>query len=116
MLTRKKKAFIEERAKDPTASGAEIARRAGYSPNRAKETASELLKDSIIHSRIESLGKKGLDYLEKQLEIGKVEIANVQAAKILVETAYGKPKDNPTQKFGDVTINVSKVSDIPLLK
>jgi phage terminase small subunit len=115
-MTPKKKAFVEERAKDPLASGAEIARRAGYSPNRAKETASDLLKSPEVANRLEQLGKKGLDYLEKQIETGKVEIANVQAAKILVETAYGKPKDNPSQKFGDVTINVNKVSDIPLLR
>ena len=96
-------------AKTPT----QAARDAGYaSPARA---AHQLLHDEKIQKKIQALGNVGLDTLEDVARNGKVEIARVQAAKTMVETAYGRPKDNKTTNIGDVTINVVKLGDVPNL-
>lgn len=108
MLTKRKKAFIKAYPK--AKNGAEAARIAGYSPKRAGQTAYELLRDKELQDKIQRLGDVGLDTLEEVALNGKVEIARVQAGKTLVETAYGKPKDNPTNRIGNVTINVKQLS------
>ena len=115
MMTTRKKAFIEERAKDKLASGAEIARRAGYSPKIAKQQAYALAhKDDEIKQRIEELGEVGLDTLEDVAKNGRVEVARVQAGKALVEQAYG---NNPSGgKTGNITINISKLEDLKQLQ
>ena len=112
-MTRLKKAYTEERLKDKTASNAEIARRAGYSPKVAKQVGWKNERSADVQNRILELGEVGLDTLEQIARDGKVEIARVQAGKTLIETAYGKPKDNPSQKFGDITINVHKLNEVP---
>lgn len=108
-LTRKEEAFVMERTKDKTASNAEIARRAGYAPKNVDVNAHFVSTRPEVMERIQSLGEVGLDALERRAKRSKNEIAQVQAAKTLVETAYGRPKDNPTNQFGDITINVLHV-------
>jgi len=111
MITDRKEKFITllPKAKTPT----DAARKAGYA-HPAKQ-AYKLMHSKDIQDRIQYLGEIGLEALEEVAKNGKVEIAKVQAGKTLVETAYGKPKDNPTNRFGDVTINVNKVDDVSKL-
>lgn len=108
-MTVKRDNFVRERLKDKTASNAEIARRAGYSPKDADVAANKLMQDERITRKIYGLGEVGLDALEKVATKGKNEIAVATAAKTLVETAYGKPKDNKQSNFGDVTINIQRL-------
>ena len=115
MLTKRKKAFIKAL---PTAkSNTEAAIIAGYSPKTASQKAYQLMNEKAVRSRIDELGEVGLNTLEDVAVNGKVESARVQAGKTLVETAYGKPKDNPSNRVGDVTININKIvsSDIEKL-
>jgi hypothetical protein len=51
----------------------------------------------------------GLDALEDVAINGKVEIARVASARVLVETGLGKPKANNQYDFGDITIVINKV-------
>lgn len=104
MTTRQDK-FIKslKTAKTPT----DAARQAGYA--QPKTSAYKLLHDEQLQKKIQSLGILGLDTLEDVATNSKVDIARVQAGKTLVETAYGKPKDNKSTFLGDVTINVLKL-------
>ena len=110
-MTVKQDNFVLERVKDPKASDTEIARRAGYSEMTAKKRAHSIKNNDKVLKRIQDLGITGLNTLEDVAKHGKVEIARVQAGKTLVETAYGRPKDNKQNIIGDVTINVLKLSD-----
>lgn len=108
-LSRKKEAFVKERLKDRTASNTEIAKRAGYSTHSAKQKAYQIAHDELVQQKISRLVDVGLDALERVATNGKNEIAVSQAAKTLVETGLGKPKDNKSTTFGDITINVAKL-------
>lgn len=109
MLTDRKEKFLKElpTAKTPT----DAARKAGYA--HPGKQAYKMMHSTEIQDRIKHLGEVGLDTLEDVAKNGKVEIARVQAGKTLIETSYGKPKDNPSNTFGDINITVNKVSDIP---
>lgn len=102
--TLRQERFIKELKTSKTATEAAI--KAGYSPVRARNTAYEIRK------KIARYGETGLDTLDKLAREGKVELAQVQAAKTLVETAYGKPRSND-EKYVQPTINISfnKVGD-----
>jgi phage terminase small subunit len=52
-LTRKRQAFINALVADPTISGAEAARRAGYAPESADVTASQLLGNPSIRAAVD---------------------------------------------------------------
>lgn len=94
----------------PTAKTAkEAAIIAGYSPHSANSMAYKLKHEDEVAQRIASLVDTGLDTLEDVATNGSVEIARVTAAKVLVETGLGKPKDNKSTTFGDITINVAKI-------
>ena len=110
MMTIRRDRFIKELATSKSAS--EAARKAGYSPKRAGSYASQLMKEPELKSRIDRLVGVGLNTLEDVAVNGRVEIARAQAAKTLVETGLGKPKDNKQSMFGDITINVSKIGDL----
>ena len=101
--------FLAElpKAKNPT----DAARKAGY--KRPVEASSRMLADSKIQQKIQDLGIIGLDTLRDVAKHGKVEMARAAAGKTLVETAYGRPKDNKTTNIGDVTINVLRLEDVP---
>lgn len=101
MLTRKQQAYIEERAKDRTASNAEIARRAGYSVKRAGVTAFELERRPEIQAKIAEYGEIGLDTLKDVAQNGRNEIARSASGKTLAELAYGRPKSND-EKYSKV--------------
>lgn len=109
MATRRQEAYIKERAKDPLASGAEVARRVGYSPITARKSAHSIEHNPKLKHRIDQLVDVGLDALEKVATKGKNEIAVASAAKTLVETGLGKPRDNKQNTFGDITINVARI-------
>lgn len=111
-MTMRQERFIKNlsTSKDPT----EAARRAGYA--FPEKISSKLMNDEKIQQKIISYGEVGLDTLDKIARKGKVEIARVQAAKTLVETAYGRPKDNKSNIIGDVTINVLKLPDNNLVE
>jgi phage terminase small subunit len=115
-MTNKQKAFIAEKVKDPTASNTELAKRAGYSPKSAHVSAHKLMRDEEIAKKIDRLVDIGLDTLEDVAVNGSVEIARATAAKTLVETGLGKPKDNKQSNFGDVTINIAKIDPAALAK
>lgn len=105
-MTTKQDKFIRslKTAKNPT----EAARQAGYT--QPSTAAYKLLNDEQLQKKIQGLGIKGLDSLERIATNKHAnEIAQVQAAKTLVETAYGRPKDNKSTFLGDVTINVMKI-------
>lgn len=73
-LTRKQQVFIDEYLK--CFNGAEAARRAGYSPHSARQTASDLL---------------ALPYISEQIQAGLAEIhmSAEEALKLLAEQARG---------------------------
>ena len=108
-MTIKKRKFIEAL---PTATSlSDAVRKAGYSDkgNGVTVVAQRLKNDPELQDKLERLGIIGLDTLEDVAINGNVEIARVASAKILVETAYGKPKDyNGKNSFGDLTINITK--------
>lgn len=110
-MTAKKLKFIEEKAKSPTASNSEIARRAGYKPGNSARNAGYNLtrKDDEVAKRIQELGEVGLDTLHDVAKNGRVEVARVQAGKALVEQAYGQ---NQGKVVPNVTINVNKLSEL----
>lgn len=56
--TKKQEKFVEEMANPNTKSQAEAARKAGYSPKRAKQTASENVTKSYLLERIEQRKKE----------------------------------------------------------
>ena len=100
--------------KVPTAvTPTQAAREVGYKdPQKA---AYRLMNDERIAKRVNALVDTGLDALERIATDGKNEIAVATAAKTLVETGLGKPKDNKQSNFGDVTINIAKI-DPQMLK
>ena len=114
MVTKRQERFIQALPKAKTAKDAAI--QAGYAPNSAKQTAWKLKHDLDVQSRISELVDTGLDALERVATTGRNEIAVATAAKTLVETGLGKPKDNKQSMIGDVTINISKIDNESLLK
>lgn len=84
---------------------------AGYAPTNAANTGSRLANDVDLQKRIDAYGQLGLDTLAAIAYSGKVEVARVQAAKELVERAYGKAKSNPadTKRMPDITLVFNRV-------
>lgn len=83
--------------------------RAGYSSKTARQQGSRLFTNVDIQQRVDELGIVGLYTLEDVALNGKVEIAKVNAAKTLVEMAYGKPKSTNQTTYGDITIVMNKI-------
>ena len=110
-MTVKQDNLVKERLKDHKASDVEIARRAGYSNKTASKKAYSLLQNDKIQAKIQEYGEIGLDTLKDVAKNSKIDIARASAGKTLVETAYGRPKDNKQNIIGDVTINVLKLAD-----
>jgi terminase small subunit-like protein len=111
-LTPKQDAFVQDYAK--TRNATKSALMAGYSPRTARQQGSRLLSNVDIQQRLEGLVTVGLDALEDVAINGKVEIARVASAKVLVETGLGKPKANNQNDFGDITINIMRLDPATL--
>ncbi len=83
MLTPKQQLFVEEYLKD--LNGAQAAIRAGYSPNRAEQTASRLLTNGKVKSAVQKAKaersertKVDADYVLKRLhEIDTLDVADI---------------------------------------
>jgi len=73
---------------------------AGYAEKSAKVSMSRLKK------KIEKYGETGLDVLDNIARTGINEIARVQAGKTLIETAYGKPKNNDKDNNSNAPVNI----------
>jgi phage terminase small subunit len=106
-LTSKQASFLREFPKDHNATKAAL--RAGYAPSSAYQRGYELVRNSEVHQRLAELGIVGLDTLQDISVNGRVEIARVGAAKVLVEMAYGKPTKK-SESFEGVNINILKIS------
>ena len=102
--------FLKELPNSPNPT--EAARRAGY--KKPQQQAYRLMRDEQIAKKIDRLIDVGLDTLEDVASNGRNEIARATAAKTLVETGMGKPKDNKSTTFGDITINVAKIDPATL--
>src|SRR6266851_2525135 len=63
-LTKRRQLFIAEYVADPKCGAAKAAIRAGFSERRAKETASELMKDPEVKAAIEYAHTKRFEKLE----------------------------------------------------
>ncbi len=105
-LTTRQDNFIFYYAKSGNATQAAI--RAGYSPRTARQQGSRLLTKAYIHQRLNAAGQTGLNALEDICLNGKNERAQVQAAKTLVELAYGKAPILGVQQ-PDIRINVRHI-------
>ena len=73
---------------------------AGYSEKSVKVSMSRLKK------KMERYGETGLDVLDNIARTGQNEIARVQAGKTLIETAYGKPKNNDKDNNNNAPVNI----------
>ena len=63
-LTKRRRLFVMEYTADPKAGQAQAAIRAGFSPKRAKETASELMRDPEVKEAIQRRLEKRVECLE----------------------------------------------------
>ena len=73
---------------------------AGYSESSVKKSMHRLKK------KMDKYGETGLDVLDNIARTGQNEIARVQAGKTLIETAYGKPKNNDKDSLQSAPINI----------
>ena len=100
MATLKQKKAIEA-LKDPKVKTYKQAGLiAGYSEKSVKVSM------SLLKKKMEKYGETGLDVLDNIARTGNNEIARVQAGKTLIETAYGKPKNNDKDSSQSAPINI----------
>lgn len=121
-LTPKQKRFIEEYVKSGNAT--EAARKAGYSPNSARQTGSDNLANPYIKAEID----RRMDGLSKNNEIEASEIvkrlfkiASADPTKVVQITEKGKYEIVPTSQWGECEkaavkrISVNK-SGVPIVE
>jgi phage terminase small subunit len=106
-LTKRQDNFIFEYTKDGNATQAAI--RAGYSAQGAKVTGYRLLTNTNLEQRLKLAGQLGIDALIDIATNGTNELAQVAAARTLVELTYGKPR-HTTGQPPEIRLNVLRVS------
>lgn len=106
-LTQRQQSFISEYAKDHNATQSAI--RAGYSPNGARVAGHRLLTNVNTQQGLQAAGLLGFNTLVDIAQNGANEFARVNAAKILVEYSYGKPKTFNYEK--DVSVRIKPLVD-----
>ena len=82
---------------------------AGYKDSKyLPQIVSQAIHHTNLKHYVDSLGILGLQTLEDVATNGKNEIARVNAGSKLIETAYGKPKEQ-VQETGNITIVINKI-------
>jgi hypothetical protein len=103
-VSRRERLFVAERIKDPTASGAEIAIRAGYSAKTASVTASKFLKNPKIRDAIE----RGMQRIEEKAILSRAYIEGVVRNMLSVDTRKLVGPDGKAIRLADLPEEIAR--------